>query len=60
MRIISDTVSTELYLNDVAVTSVAHLSDYAEGEFIVCSEGKLQKVCIKELGLYRCRKKNLP
>ena len=25
LRIISDTVSTELYLNDVAITSVAHL-----------------------------------
>lgn len=49
LQIISDTFSTELYLNGVSLSVVAHTADYTDNGLSVRAEHELQKICVKEL-----------
>lgn len=49
LQIISDTFSTELYLNGVSVSVVAHMADYGDNKLSIQAERELKKICVKEL-----------
>lgn len=51
LQIISDTVSTELYLNGTAITAAAHLADYTQPALRLQTDGLIGTVRLQELCL---------